>query len=1362
MEEVTQEQMAELHEMCIAVTQGKSTDDVAKAEEAMRIAEKAHPVVFYSTLVALIASPESHKFVKMYAAVHIRKFLVRGEDDALAFFSPQEQDSLKAGLRMSLVENLDVDVLTQLCECVAVVAQALLNADRWDDLIPFLFQLAQAERPEHRVASLHIFGLLTERAIDSLNAHASNLYSMIAALLDDSELGVRVRAVHTACKIVAAEHEPAIFHEYQAMMGKYFEVLTLCLEQGEGDHARRILAAFVDLVSEASEADFFKHHLKPLRELMGTIAVGQELPEGIRHFALELLISIAMHGNFVQLKKNIPFFTACTSICLEMTSQVPDDEEWGVEYAQSFDEMEASATSSAGEAAMMRLFMSSSVYRVRDKALPVVVKMIRSHLTSHDVMMRTQKAGGDRGSSTSSGNNNTRYDWRTGFAALKALGSMGKRIPLRRYPIREIIACTQESHHPRVRATALATLESLSANFSPRFQEQCHALVIPAILSGLRDRGHARVQYAACSLLFNFAEQCEEGVLASKVEELLQELSILLSEGEMEVQKSVLSAIGGIAAGAPEQFKEYYASVMPSIKAIILQPENDAQLELRPSALEAFTFIGLQVGEIFHPDADEIVQAFAQRRDLLQGYNCRFDKHNGEEDDDENANSEIFFLQAMGRLAIVLKKSFAPCVPMILPTLMRQAAYVPKLLRNRTRASVKFSENPTDEEVDRATGADRLENKSNGGGGGDDDGGYDEDENDQQRHVRSEARLNEDNPVLAMQKEREQMYVLLDDKATAISIISSLALYLEELFYPYVQETFTTLRGVVSFENSEVFKLGASLLPDLVKSVVYAFLKGREGANLPFEPPSLQDVRDLTLTVVEQLGQALTVTDQSKRLLLLLDSMANAIMPLGLIENTSVFTSDEVSVIAQDLLDHMKTRLDHSVKYHEACEQLQAKHSAIDKLASHHFGGADADDDDDDDDDGDGEEEGDDESKQQSHRRGGASGDGGDDEADFTVVANLNGYMDQLEKARKVADQCYETLSVVAQIFGELVLPVIEANMKFLLAMAEPTVPPAMRRLPLCVFYTVIMNCKEACAPLLGPMVETALARVVEHQAPRVQEHAAYLLACAATFCSKSLSGGDNHSKNVEQVIEALASGLEGARGELQRLVAERERAEEEAKAFREARKKKRAAKKGGVKGKFGSSQPAGGGGGYDDHDDDDDDPDDDELEPDSDDDEEGDLADEDDRDPEVQLEFTVDNIVSALGKVMFYLERWDIYPAWLAELPLTTDIPEYEKALSILWEMLSNDNPHVLGAQLEHLPTIIKVASHGISSESVRPQFKLLMCKLLKGLAGVPGEAMQAAFSSMNEEEQEAVQKVMQDLDGIEAELAKEMEGQE
>ena len=132
------------------------------------------------------------------------------------------------------------------------------------------------------------------------------------------------------------------------------------------------------------------------------------------------------------------------------------------------------------------------------------------------------------------------------------------------------------------------------------------------------------------------------------------------------------------------------------------------------------------------------------------------------------------------------------------------------------------------------------------------------------------------------------------------------------------------------------------------------------------------------------------------------------------------------------------------------------------------------------------------------------------------------------------------------------------------------------------------------------------------------------------------------------------------------------------------------------------------------------------------------------------------ENAISALGKLCesqrSAIPRADqVVPQWLSCLPLREDTVEARVVHAQLVRMLEAGDPHLLGANNEHLSKVVKVFAVAMPTASLSEKLQLCtvetrdkMRGILSQMQSAMGDALGAAFASLAPEEQAALQQAM------------------
>ena len=132
------------------------------------------------------------------------------------------------------------------------------------------------------------------------------------------------------------------------------------------------------------------------------------------------------------------------------------------------------------------------------------------------------------------------------------------------------------------------------------------------------------------------------------------------------------------------------------------------------------------------------------------------------------------------------------------------------------------------------------------------------------------------------------------------------------------------------------------------------------------------------------------------------------------------------------------------------------------------------------------------------------------------------------------------------------------------------------------------------------------------------------------------------------------------------------------------------------------------------------------------------------------------ENAVSALGKLCESQRgaipgAQDVVPRWLGCLPLREDTVEARVVHAQLVRMLEAGDPHLLGANNEHLGQVVKVFAVAAPTAGLSEKLQLCtpetagkMRAVLRQMQSSMGDALGAAFASLAPDEQAALQQLM------------------
>jgi hypothetical protein len=289
-------------------------------------------------------------------------------------------------------------------------------------------------------------------------------------------------------------------------------------------------------------------------------------------------------------------------------------------------------------------------------------------------------------------------------------------------------------------------------------QEKYHEIVLTNIIPVLAS-SEPRVQSHAAAALVNFCEEAERSTLEPYLGNLLSHLLELLRSPKRYLQEQALSTIATIADSAENAFDQYYTTLMPLLLNVLKEEQGKEYRLLRAKAMECATLIALAVGkEKMGQDALNLVQILGNIQQNIV--------------DADDPQSQ-YLLHCWGRMCRVLGRDFVPYLPGVMPPLLTVAA---------AKADIQLLDDEDQiEQVEQDDGWELVPLKGKIIG------------------IKTSA---------------------LEDKNTAIELITIYAQILEENFEPYVMETMEKIAvpGLAFFFHDPVRVSAAKLIPQLLNS----------------------------------------------------------------------------------------------------------------------------------------------------------------------------------------------------------------------------------------------------------------------------------------------------------------------------------------------------------------------------------------------------------------------------------------------------------------------------------------------------------------------------------------------------------------
>lgn len=655
--------------------------------------------------------------------------------DCVSEIAAEIFDEVKVEVMKRLNVDEDSDVVTQ---HAAEVFQK--DSQGWPELLPFIFQCVQSGQAGHAESAFLVFDQLARFSMDQLTMYLGTIHGALSAGLGNPSLDVKIAAFSATTTFIGFLENQNEREKFQSLVPALLGVLGESLNAGDEIAANTAVERLIEVADEHPR--FLRKQIHEVAGAMIKIAEAESLDDATRRLAAEFLVTLCearekapgMMRKLPQLVQQL--FNCCVSFLLE----IEDDPDWHTAEDEKNEDAGETELFEFGQECLDRIAIS-----IGGKSMLPVAGQSFSALMSSD-------------------------DWRRRHAALVGLAQIaeGCEKVMKQEPVMsELVAmCIKGAAdpHAKVRWAACQALGQLCTDLGPEMQESHHEQVLRGLMNLMGDFENPRVQAHSCAAIVNFAEGCDQDVMAPYLDELITKLLELLQKGRKNVQEGALTAMASIADCSGDYFVKYYDTCVPLLRHILENANERSYQMMRAKALECISLVGMAVGkERFASDAAGIMQ-YMQR--VQQA---------GLDPDDPFAS---YMLQAGARICTALGQDFIPYLPVVMPPMLEAAGAKP------------------DFKVD--------------------EGGEDVDNGD------------DDLETFFVAGKRVSLHTsALEEKATACSMLCCFAYELKEGFCPYVEQVAGIMIPLLKFYfNEEVRIAAAQTLSELLRSYVEGAAKG--------------------------------------------------------------------------------------------------------------------------------------------------------------------------------------------------------------------------------------------------------------------------------------------------------------------------------------------------------------------------------------------------------------------------------------------------------------------------------------------------------------------------------------------------------
>ncbi|XP_058006340.1 uncharacterized protein LOC110671018 isoform X2 [Hevea brasiliensis] len=152
-----------------------------------------------------------------------------------------------------------------------------------------------------------------------------------------------------------------------------------------------------------------------------------------------------------------------------------------------------------------------------------------------------------------------------------------------------------EDAHFHVRWAALNAIEEFSKKLNPGFQHQYYNQVLPPLIKASNYFQNPRIQLQAVKALSYFAQHCNSDLLTPYIDEIVNMLLRCLQRGPQVLNEAALMGLASLAASLKDSFQEYYGTVMPYMKVIMMKAAEGSNFTLLAQSVDCITLVGLSV-----------------------------------------------------------------------------------------------------------------------------------------------------------------------------------------------------------------------------------------------------------------------------------------------------------------------------------------------------------------------------------------------------------------------------------------------------------------------------------------------------------------------------------------------------------------------------------------------------------------------------------------------------------------------------------------------------------------------------------------------------------------------------------------------
>lgn len=634
----------------------------------------------------------------------LRKLWSNDDDGLWSKLSPQLQSTLTTELLAALSAEPVRSARNATCEAVALIGMNITddaatafektNPDKifdpvsaWPALWQFMLSSVNSENADLQECALMLFERLSGFVVD-MDSHFSHIREIFLSRMGDSSpnTAVRTAAARAAAGLLAHISRPSVAEIFAPLVPAMLKLLAGSASSNDDEAAKQVSGVLIEAAEK--QPSMFKPVLVEAVGLLCDIAKSHAVDCEIRANCLEILVQLA--ENAAPIVRRMPqngfvkaVLPVALSMCLEWGFLEDNWEaEWDAQEEEDEDYEADGRLVETGEESLFRL--ASAIGHKR--FLPAIKQLITEAMAEP----------------------NSR-DWRNRYAATTALGQCADIIeddgdegaPLKEVAQR-LANIVVSDPNIRVRYVALDSISAFADAQSPMFQIRTHSIILPAMVSGLKDQSR-RVRLAACRAFITYCHKLDTDLepetlhpyLDVVIRQIVELLQLSATANDNTLQEASLTAISQVMAAAGSHSSPYYDILVPGLHQILSAPDtppvpgNDASekvhqhtRKMKGLALECLTIVGAAAGkEKFAKDAVGALSGIVSILQSLQSEKGHTVANPASASDDP---LQSYCWDALSRIAHAIgADEFRPYIGTIMPLLIAGASAEPQIIMKK-------------------------------------------------------------------------------------------------------------------------------------------------------------------------------------------------------------------------------------------------------------------------------------------------------------------------------------------------------------------------------------------------------------------------------------------------------------------------------------------------------------------------------------------------------------------------------------------------------------------------------------------------------------------------------------------------------